>query len=732
MRSQKTLCRICEAQCGLIVELEDCGNGEERIVNIKPNSDHVVSQGYACIKGLKMADFARSPDRLTEPLKKVNGKFEPISWSRAIDEIGTRLREIYDRDGGAAIAAYTGNPIAFSLWPPMMMAGFFKAFDTDKMFSPGTQDCSNKFAGAERLYGGPNEQMFPDIDHTQLLILIGSNPTISKMSFINMPRPMERLENIEKRGGKLVWVNPRKTESAQKMGQHVAIRPETDAFFLLGFLHELIARGGVNVEHVARHMNGYEVIERLAKPWTAERVESVTRIPCATLGQLVDDFMAADGAAMYCSTGINQTRYGLLSFWLQEVVNAISGNLDRRGGTLAGQPVLQVDLMDNEQKYSRIDNVPYSTGQIPSAIMADEILRPGPGRVRAMFNISGNPLLTCPDSERLAEAFDDLELFVCTDIVRNETAEYADYVLPGLHALERADIPFYFFTMMGLMPKRYLQYTDPVISPPGKARDEGLIIRQICKAAGRPMFGSRLTQLLFSTAELLNKVPALGKMTSLDKLFFGLLSRRAGLGGLKNLRKHPDGLLLEENKPGDYLGQRVKTASGKVELAPADLVARVEALDEVYEEELANSSALKLIQKRERYTHNTWAHNVNAFVKGKRHTNYLYIHPDDARARQLDEGYIAQVSANNRSIELPVKLDPHIMVGTVSVPHGWGHQQAGGLTVANQTQGVNVNIILPSGSDSIEPASGMSHMNGVIVAVEAAGDALTQRETVNS
>lgn len=719
-RKQKTLCRICEAQCGLVVELEEGTDGEERIVDIKPNVDHVVSEGYACIKGLKMADFARSPDRLTKPLKKVNGEFVPIAWPQAIKEIGSKLREIHARDGSGAIAAYTGNPIAFSLWPPVILGGFLKAFDADKLYSPGTQDCSNKFAGGERLYGGMDELTFPDIDHTQFMILIGSNPTISKMSFINMPNPMERLAEVEKRGGKLVWINPRKTESAQKIGQHIAIRPETDAFFLLGFLNELIARGGVDTERVSQYMNGYEDIERIAKPWTAERVAEVTRIPADQLRQLVDDYLAADGAAMYCSTGINQTRYGLLSFWLQEVINAISGNLDRRGGTLAGKAVMQVTVFDGEQKYSRIDNVPYINNQVPSALMADEILTPGPGRVRAMFNMSGNPLLTCPDSERLAEAFDDLELFVCSDIVRNATAEYADYVLPGLHGLERADIPFYFFTMMGLMPKRYMQYTDPVIAPPGEARDEGLMLRQLCTAAGRHMFGSKLVQLLFRTSELLHKIPVMGKLTTLDKLFFGMLSRKAGLGGLNNLRKHPDGLLLEENKPGDYLGQRVKTASGKVELAPADLVARVEALDEVYEEELANSNALKLIQKRERFTHNTWTHNVSAFVKGERQTNYLYIHPEDAKSRHLDDGALAEVSANNRAIEVPVKLDPHMMIGTVSVPHGWGHQQAGGLSVANQTQGVNVSILLPSGPKSIEPVSGMSHMNGVIVNVQAA------------
>lgn len=721
MREQKTFCRICEAQCGLVVKLDSDDVGQERIVDIKPNREHVVSEGYACIKGLKMADFVGSPDRLTQPLKKVDGEFVPISWKQAIREIGQKLKQIHTQYGGEAIATHTGNPIAFSLFPPLMLDGLLAAFGADKKFSPASQDCANKFAAAERIYGRPDHQTFPDIDHSNLLILVGTNPKISKMSFINMPRPMERLEAVEARGGKVVWINPRKTESAQTLGEHIAIRPETDIFFMLAFLNELIARGAVAEDRVRGHMNGFDDIARLARPWTPERVEPVTRIPAETLRNLVTGYCNADGAAIFCSTGVNQTRFGLLTFWLQEVINAVSGNLDRRGGTLVGVPTFSVDMMNGEQKYSRIDNVPYISGNIPGAILADEILTPGKGQVRAMINVSGNPLLSMPNSDRLAEAFDALELFVCFDIVRNETAEYADYVLPGLHTLERADIPFYFFSMMGLMPKRYTQYTDAVIAPPGEARDEGLVLFKICAAAGRPIYGSRRLQALLSMALGLKKLPVLGKFVALDRLFFDLISRRAGLGGLKKLRKHPDGKLLDENRPGDYLGQRVATASGKVELAPKELVTRVDALGDVYENELANRNTLKLIQKRERFTHNSWAHNVSAFVKGKRQTNYLYIHPDDALSRTLTDGDLAEVSANGRAIRVPVKLDPLMMIGTVSVPHGWGHQKAEGLSVARETSGANVNVILADGADAIEPISGMAHMNGVLVEVAACG-----------
>lgn len=715
MASHKTFCRICEAQCGLIVNTED-----NRVVSIEPNRDHVSSRGYACIKGLKMGDFAHSPDRLTTPLKRVDGEFQPISWQQALEEIAGKLQRIHAEHGGGAIAAYTGNPISFSLWPVTVLTGFLKAFGSDKLFTPGTQDCANKFAGAERLFGSPSEQVFPDIDHSMCLIAVGSNPAISRMSFISLPHPVERISAIEKRGGKVYWVNPRNTETAKRVGQHVAIRPDTDVFFMLGFLHEVIRRGGVDRERVDKYMEGYDLLEEIAAPWPLERVAQATGIEAVVLDEMVSTYLAADGAALYSSTGVNQSSHGLLVYWLQEAINAISGNLDRRGGVLAGKEVIPRPKVAADTPRSRIQDIPYVNSMIPAGIMADEILTPGPGRIRAMFNMSGNPLLSCAGSDRLSRAFDDLELFVCMDIVRNETAEYADYILPGLHGLERADIPFYFFTVMGLMPTRFFSYTDAVLPAPGESRDEGLVFRQLCRKAGKPLAGSRPLQWLSNLAEALARLPLVGRLSSLDRLFFSLLARAAKIGGLGRLRREPDGVLLAPNKPGDYLGQRVATPSGKVQLAPADLVERARGLEAVFDEELANQGKLKIIQKRERYTHNSWAHNVPEFVSGRRHTNYLYIHPDDAGVRGLSDGDTARVSANGKHIELPVQCDPDMMPGSVSVPHGWGHQQAQGLSTARQTSGANVNIIMPDGPESIEPISGMSHMNGVIVEVHAA------------
>ncbi len=706
-----SFCRICEVGCGLKLTVD--GNSIEKI---EPDTDHVATRGYACIKGLSLEKFIESPDRITRPLKKVDGQFVEISWSQAISEIGQRLRSIHDQHGGQSIAAYTGNPIGFSLWPNTLLQGFLKGMGSDKLFTVGTVDCSNKFAAADRIYGSFMRQTFPDIDHSNFLISIGSNPVISKMSFIHLPHAIDRIAAIEARGGEVVWVNPRRTESANRCGSHLPIRPDTDVYFMLGFLHEVIRQGGVDKDIVTHHMQGYDTLAELAQAWGPQRVEEVTRVPAEELIDLVARYLAADGAAIYSSTGVNQGRFGTLVFWLQEAINAISGNLDKRGGTLMGRPVVNFPDQTKEKKFSRIADTPYIINSIPTGILADEILTPGSGQVRALLVMAGNPVLSCAGSQRMEEAFDSLELLVSIDLYRNETGNQADYILPGLHFLERADIPFFFMTAMGLMPERYFHYTDAVLAPPGEARDEGLILRQLCRAAGLPIFGSRLLQWAFNLGEKLYGLP--GCKNGAAEHFYALMARSGKLGGLKKLRRFPHGLKLDDNKPGDYFASWQQANNHRLQLAPAEFVARIQTLDTFFETDIADTR-LRLISKRERYSHNSWTHNVEAFVKGDRNTNYLYIHPHDAMERQLEEGLMARVSANGHSIEVPVKYDDSFMLGTVSVPHGWGHQRADGLSVACQTGGANVNLLASDGPGAIEPQSGMSQLNGIPVDITA-------------
>jgi anaerobic selenocysteine-containing dehydrogenase len=721
-RTTTTFCRICEAACGLVATVDG-----DRIVDVRPDAEHVVSKGYVCVKGLSLEKVRASPDRLQYPLKRIDGRYERISWEQALSEIGTKVRALRTARGDDSIGLYFGNPISFSPIIPIMIAGFVRGLGTSKFFNTGSLDCNNKFAVSERMYGGGMALTFPDVDRTQFLMVIGGNPAVSRMSFIQLPDPMGRLGAIVERGGRLVFVNPRRIESAKAAGEHVFIRPDTDVYFLFAFLHEVLARGAVDRGRIDAHMTGFDALADVAREWTPERQAEVTGIDAATLRDLVTAYLAADGAALYASTGVNQGTNGTLAFWVLEVINAITGNFDRRGGSLMGKGIIDYPkLMARAPmvtRHSRIGGTPSLLDSFPMAVLADEILTPGPGQVRALFVMSGNPVITSANSAKLERALDSLELMVSLEIVRNETANHAHYVLPGTHFAERPDVPFTFLSLSGLTPIPWFQYTDRVVPPPGECRDETWTISRLASVCDAPLYGSRVLQAALDAGEALGRTPWLGDwLDPLHERLLGWLARAGGQGSLDHLRKHPHGVLREPLAGDDYLGKRVVTDDGKVHLAPDDLMTLArERLPATFADERGRAGRLKLISRRERFTHNSWAHNDPAFIKGKRSTNYVYVHPDDARTRGIADGQRVRVTSATGTVELPASLTDDMMPGSVALPHGWGHAGADGLTVAKTTTGANVNVLAADGPDAIEPISGMAQLTGILVEVAPVG-----------
>ena len=720
-RTEFTFCRICEATCGLKATIEG-----DRVVALEPDEEHVVSKGYSCIKGLRYHEIHHSPDRLRAPLKRVGGRFEEISWEQALDEIGAKVRQLVKDHGGDSVSAYLGNPIAFSLLPPVLTAAFLQGLGSRNLFQTGSQDCNNKFAAAQRVYGFPFIQPFPDVDRTQCLIMIGSNPAVSRASFMQLPDPIRRLRAIEGRGGKVFLVNPRRTETAKQMGTQVFIRPDTDVYFLLSFLHEVVRRDAIDHERVGLHMKGLDALQKVSESWPPERSSEITGISAETLRAMVDAYTQADGAALFLSTGVNQGSQGTLAFWIQEAINAITGNLDRLGGTLVGYGYIK-DFPKHARKsghtmrddVSRIGQLPSVVDTFPAGLMADEILTPGEGQVRAMVCLSGNPLLTVPNSNgRLEEALKALELLVVIDIFRNETANHAHYILPGTSAFQRPDLPFVFQSLMGAQPIPYVQYTDALLPPEGEQRDETMILLQLAAACGSTLFGSRMVDGFLNGWMGLGKLPAVGSRLGLTpERFLGLMARAFRLGSLSSLRNEPHGRLLEANQGQDFLGQRVVTGDGLVNLAPVELVEAARNLEATFEQERTQRHKLKLISKREQHSHNSWLHNHPRLVEGKRSTNYLYMNPSDGKTAGVESGAMVEVRSSAGSVRLPVQLTDEMMVGAVALPHGWGHQAADGLSVASQTTGANANLLAADGPDALEYFSGMAKLNGIWVEV---------------
>ncbi len=719
-----TFCRICESLCGLDVTVDD-----GRITKIRPDDDHVATGGFACVKGIKQHQLYSSPDRLLSPERRVGDRWERASWGEAQGEIGAKVRQLIDRHGPDSIAMYVGTAAGFSVLHPVFAQGFMDGLGSTSMYASATQDCANKFAAAREIYGFPFTQPFPDVDRTECLIIVGANPVVSKWSFLQVADPTKRLREIAQRGGRVVVVDPRRTETARAATDHVFIRPDTDVFFYLAFLHELLATGGVDRARVAEHMTGLAEVEALVDVWTPERAAEVTQIPAETLRELVAAYRSADGAALYSSTGVNMGTNGVLAFWLQEVINAVSGNLDRRGGTLVGEGVIDFakfgvrtgTLMADDT--SRIGGIRKVNDAYPGGVLADEILTPGPGQVKALFVTGGNPLITMADAGRLREAFGQLELLVTLDIYRNETGSLAHYTLPATDPFQRADLPFIFPLMLGLQSRPYLQATRPVVEPDGEQRDEATIYLGLAKACGVGLFGSKGAQRALEAATRRNtkklqrerpdaqpSVPAEGMLN--------LLLRLTGQPGFKKLLAHPHGWRRTDHEERSFLGERVVTEDGKVHLAPERLVDRASGLEAAFDRARRDADRLLLITKRHVKTHNSWTHNHEDMVKGDGgDTNHLYVHPDDADRIGLDEGAYADVSTEVATVRLPVKRWDELMPGTVAMPHGWGHQHATGLSVAAKTRGVNVNLLAASGAENVDPASGMSQLTGIPVDV---------------
>ncbi len=720
-QTHHTFCRICESLCGLVVTTE--GN---KVVDIKPDPQHISTKGFACPKGLKQHKMYDHPDRLKSPMKRVGDKWTEIPWEQAFEEIGKKVRQLHDDFDPDSIAMYVGTAAGFGVLHPMFAQGFMTGIGSKSMYASATQDCSNKFAVSRHMYGFPFTQPFPDILNTNCLIIVGANPVVSKWSFLQVPNPSKHLKDMKERGAKIYVVDPRYTETARVAGGHVFIKPGTDIFFYLSFLNELIRIGGVDETVVSQHTRGYAELKELANEWTPERTAEVTGIDAGVLRNMVRDYDAADGAVLYCSTGVNMGFNGTMAFWIQECINAVSGNLDRKGGSLVSKGLIDFARFGKKngilmrEDRSRIGNMMSVNDAFPGGLLADEILTPGEKQVRALFVTGGNPLITMANANKLRKAFQKLELLVTLDILPNETGSIGHYMLPCTTPLERPDLPFIFPLMLGLQTKPYLQATKAVIEPEYQQMDEAAIYVKLAKASGLPIFGSRMAQMFFDTAMAMHsKGRAVDRFP--QEFMLNLLLRLMRQRSFKALLKSPHGVTQPEHKD-DFLEKRIVTDDHKVDLAPDPFLEHFDRVKEQFKREQNDSGEFRLITKRHVTTHNSWTHNFDEFVSGPRHTNYLYMHPDDMQRAGFEKRELVDVISETGRVRLPVWPLDTLLGGTVALPHGWGHQSSK-LTTAKQTNGVNVNILAADGVERIDPISGMANLTGIPVKiVKASGD----------
>ncbi len=715
METRVSYCRICEAGCGLLADVDG-----EQVVALRPDPDHVVSRGYACAKGTRFLEVHRSAERIDRPLIRKHGALEPASWDEALSDAGERIRAIRDTYGPHSVGVYIGNPAAFSYTIPTFGLGFVKGIGTRNYYGAGSLDCNNKFVVSTRMLGSPATHPVPDLDRAKFAILIGTNPSVSQSSFVHAPRMIERLQNIEKNGGRVFIVDPRRTETARTVGTWVPIVPDTDALLLLGILAVVFAEGLEDREVIRRHAVGIEALEKAVRPFTPERVSATTRVPVDTIVEMALGMARSGGAFCHVSTGVNMGTFGNIAYAAKIALELVTGNLDREGGALVPRGALDTARLasllgfDREPKWkSRIGGFSPVMGTMPTAILADEILTDGPERIRALVVMAGNPVLSGPDGARLAQALDKLDVFVSIDLFVNDTAATAaTHVLPCTDFLEREDFPL---ATLQLQPESFLQWTDAVVPPRGERRQEWRILSDLAKQIGVPLNGSVVADAA------LRALTAIGGAKA---LVAPLLASAVGPRPFKKLRQNPHGILTKRARSGDFLERRIRTPSKKVELYPEDIWARLPELTASLDAKTAGPTPgrvlLKLFTKREKNGHNSWMHG-----NGRLHTDDHAIHlcPADAERLGVTAKDRVRITTPVGSIELPVVVSRDVIEGAACVPHGYGHDPKSSWTTAARRGGMNVNLLAASGPGSVDPVSGMTQFVGLSVEVERVASA---------
>jgi anaerobic selenocysteine-containing dehydrogenase len=693
-----------------------------RLEQLRPDREHPLSQGYACPKGIAMTDVQNDPDRVLYPLKRVGGpgEFERTSWQEAMEAIGVRLRHVLDKRGPGGVGWYMGNPGAFSYSHVLWVKGFLDALGSPHYYSAGSQDVNNRFAASALLYGSPLVVPIPDLARTDFLLMVGANPLVSHGSVLSAPRVREQLNAITDRGGRIVVVDPRRTETARQY-EHLPIRPDADAWLLLSLLNVVFEEGLHDRDFVSACTDGAEVLEEAARAHPPERTEARTGLPPERVREVAKAFAAAGAAAAYGRTGSCLGRFGTLVAFLLDSLNAVTGNLDRPGGAVFGRPPISLDdvgektgLATYGKTHSRFGGFPDVIGNLPATLLPREICTPGERQIRAFFVSAGNPVLSVPDGNALEHACEQLELMVSLDIYVNETNKHADYVLPATTFLERDDVPVAF---LGFFSTPFIQVTDPVVEPAGEARQEWEVIDELARHVGvAPYSLSALRKLArlgirIKPRQLVDLLLRTGPAGDL----FGL--RRSGLS-LAKVERHPHGIVLDDQIATGVLPKKVRHRDGRVHLDDRAIASELERLATLNGDR--PEFPLKLIGMRELRSHNSWMHNAPLLLRGGR-TQALRIHPEDAERAGLADGERARVASEAGAVEVAVKVTDEMTVGTVALPHGWGHR--GGWRLANDTDGVNVNLLAPSDPESLEPLAGMAHLNGIPVSVEQAARA---------
>jgi anaerobic selenocysteine-containing dehydrogenase len=740
-------CPLCEAGCGLELTVRN-----DTVVRIRGDRDNAFSRGFICPKGSALHHLHADPDRLRRPVVRRGddpdtATWEEVTWDEAFATVEAGLRGIIDRHGRDAVAIYLGNPSVHSLGPTLFNGTLIKALGTTNVFSASTVDQMPKHVSSGYLYGNPLLIPVPDLDRTDHLLILGANPYASNGSLCTAPDFPGRLEAIQARGGKVIVVDPRRTETADHADEWVPIRPGTDAHLLMAMAQVLFAEGLVDLGGLGDIVSGLDELRAAVGPFTPTAVAPLTGIDADTIRRLARELAAAPTGSVYGRIGTHTAAFGTIAAWAVDVLNACTGNLDSPGGAMFATPAHDRGPSSGKgrgfvtgRRRSRVSDHPEVRGELPVVAMAEEITTPGEGRVRALVTVAGNPAVSAPNSAAVEQALGQLEFMVSVDPYRNETTRFADVILPPPSALERSEYHLAFFNMA---VRNVAEWAPPLFEAPGPQEHE--ILGRLALIATGPEAGddpAALDQLILEGAlgaaiaapespvadrtvpELLAIVTADPVRTTPDHMVDVMI--RTGAYGdwfgavpdgisLDTLAASPHGLDLGPLVP--RLPSALRTPSGTVELAPPAVLADLERLAATLDVPVAepDPDTLVLIGRRQLRSNNSWMHNVNVLAKGHYRCTLL-VHPGDAARLGLEHGADAEIRSRVGAVVAPVEITDAMSPGVVSLPHGWGHDRPGApFGVAGQRPGVNSNLL--TDDTAIDPLSGNAVLNGIPVTV---------------
>lgn len=688
--------------CGIVITHE---NGE--IKSIKGDKEDPFSKGFICPKAVALQDIYTDLDRLKKPLKKINGQWNEISWDQAIDEVGEKLLEIKKKHGNSAIGVYNGNPSVHNYGTMLFNSYLVRALGIKNKFSATSVDQLPHHMASQFMFGHALLIPIPDIDRTDFFLVLGANPMVSNGSLMTAAGMPKRIRALQERGGKMVVIDPRRSETAEKADQHFHINPGADVFLLMGMIHVILKEDLHEFENLKKNTKDFDDLKSLLLDFDLNLVELNTSISVADVEKLARDFAEAKSAVCYGRMGVSTQQHGSLCQWLINVLNCITGNFDRAGGALFNTPA--VDVVKNTaakgtmRKFNRwqskVRKLPEFGGELPVATLAEEILEAGDDRIRAMITSAGNPVLSTPNGQKLDKALESLDFMVSIDIYLNETTRHADYILPPTTGLEtdHYDLIFNLFAV-----RNVAKYSEPLFDGAPDSKQDWQIFKALKK---RIRSEKSLTKRWFENWSTPKRLLNLALLSGPYGLFKGGLNLRK----LRNKKHGIDLGALQSSVP-----KRLFTKDKKIDLVPYYFKKGIEELLKQNEE--SSAGGLRLIGRRHLRSNNSWMHNTERLVKGGERCTLL-MHPDDAKERGLENALSVKVASRVGEVQAALEISDEIMRGVVSLPHGWGHNRKGiKMKTAQEHAGVSVNDL--TDELFIDQLSGNAALSGVEVKVE--------------